>query len=220
MNHSFSCAQHEQNEFSGLGISCPVERFVPLLSIPIKEYVANLMATVQRLELRPGDQILILRTANIHFVEALLSVLLKMVPDLSIDLVTQQAFFPYIRHSQVNAILIPDGPICTELLGDTLAQHSRKKYRLALVPYSNAHGNGYENVILAIRSKYSGKMLGIGSNGRLRIIYRYPRIAWAMQKPLRAAGFIFMLILLAGMALWFKGWLPAKRQLKKICRLR
>lgn len=220
MNQSFSYGQQEQNEFCTLGITCSEEHFVPLLSISIKEYVTNLRATVQRLELKPGDQLLILRTANIHFMEALLSVLLDVVPDINVDLLTQQAFLPYIRHQQVNAILIPDGAISTESLGNTFTQHSLKKYRLALVPYSNAYGDGYENVIIAISSLFPGKMRGIGSNGRLRMIYRYPRIAWAMRKPLRAASFILMLMLLTGMALWFKGWLPAKRRFIKRYRLR
>lgn len=216
MSLSSSVTPKEKNEFSDLGISCPEDRFTSLLSIPINEYAANLRSTVQRLELNSDDHLLILRTANIHFVEALLTMLFEVIPNIRVDLVTQQVFLPYVKHPQVNAILIPDGPMTTETLGNVLAKNLQKKYRLALVPYSNAYGDGYENVVLAVRNIFSGKMRGIGSNGRMRMIYRYPRIAWALRKPLRAAGFILMLILLTGMSLWFKGWLPAKRRLKKI----
>ncbi|MDX9709236.1 MAG: hypothetical protein RBT64_06745 [Trichloromonas sp.] len=216
MSQSSSEVKQEKNEFSALGISCPEERFTSLLAIPIDEYAGNLRSTVKRLELSPDDQLLILRTANIHLVEALLTVLFDEFPNIRVDLVTQQAFLPYIKHPQVNAILVPDGPVTTESLVHILTKDSQKKYRLALVPYSNAYGDGYENVILAVRHVFTGKMRGVGSNGRMRIIYRHPRIAWALRKPLRAAGFILMLILLTGMALWFKGWLPAKRRLKKI----
>lgn len=220
MGRISSAIHQKENEFSSLGISCPEERFVPLLSIPIEEYTANLRTTIQRLELTSDDQLLILRTGNIHFVEALLSVLIEMVPGIRVDLVTQQVFLPYIKHPQVNAILIPDGLIKMGTLDNILEQNLQKKYRLTLVPYSNAHGDGYENVILAVRSIFSGKMRGVGSNGRLRMIHRYPRIAWALRKPLRAAGFTLMVILLVGMALWFKGWLPTIRRLKKICSSR
>ena len=217
MNQTSSVLQQKHYEFSNLGISCPEERFLPLLSIPIKEYEANLRETVKRLKLSPGDQLLMLRTANIHFIEALLSVLFDMAPDISVDLVTQQAFIPYIRHPQVSAIHIPDGPINLQTLSDAPTVRPQKTYRLALVPFSNAHGDGYENVILAARSIFSGKIRGVGSNGRLRMIYRYPRIAWALRKPLRVAGLLAMLLLLTGMVLWFKGWQPMKRRLIKIC---
>ncbi|MDY0268623.1 hypothetical protein [Trichloromonas sp.] len=216
MNQTSSVMKQVQNEFSALGISCSEERFTSLLSIPINEYAGNLRTTVQRLDLSSDDHLLILRTANIHFVEALLTVVFEVFPTIRVDLVTQQAFLPYIKHPQVNAILIPDGPITTESLANILTKDSQKKYLLALVPYSNAYGDGYENVILAVRNSFSGKMRGVGSNGRMRMIYRYPRIAWALRRPLRAAGFALMLILLTGMALWFKGFLPAKRRLKKI----
>lgn len=217
MNQLSSFVPQEQKEFSTLGISCTENRFVPLLSIPIKEYAANLRATIQQLELTPDDRLLILRTANIHLMEAVLSLLFDTIPEIGVDLVTQQVFLPYIRHPQVNAVLISDDQISSESLGKALAQHSLKEYRMVLVPYSNTHGNGYENVILAVRSIFSGKVHGIGSNGCLRIVYRYPRIAWAMRKPLRIAAFFLMLILITGMALWFKGWLPVKRRLKRIC---
>lgn len=216
MQQKISVIRREQNEFSNLGISCTEERFKPLLSIPVEEYASNLREMIERLGLTTGDHILILRTANIHFMEALLTVVFNMVPDIKVDLITQQTFIPHIRHPKINTIIIPDGPINELSLGNVLTQLTLKSYCMALVPYSNAYGDGYENVIMAMRSIFSGKMRGVGSNGRLRMIYRYPRITWALLKPLRIATFSLMFILLTGMALWFKGWLPAKRRLKSM----
>ncbi len=63
------------------------------------------------------------------------------MPDIEIDLITQQVFIPHIKHSQVTPILIPDGPIGEQSLAEALGQHVQNRYQLALLPFSNNGGD-------------------------------------------------------------------------------
>jgi hypothetical protein len=205
-----------QEIFNSLGISCSEEVFRSLLPITIEDYKVNLQRSLAKLELGPSDRILVFRTANVHLVEALLTSLFHAYPSLEVDLVTQKAFLPHIKNKRVNPVLVSDGPMNQDILVSVLKNITAgRRYRSILVPYTNTHGHGYENVHHAVFSCVCGRLVGVGSDGRLLNIHRFERIKKACSIPLRAASFVFMLILLGGMALWFKGFMPATRLFRK-----
>lgn len=211
----------EKSSLQPLEVSCSGQVFRSLIYNSVDEYKNNLRESIALIELTECDRLLVFRTANVHLVEALLSSLFLAVPFIEVDLVTQKVFLPYLKSERVRPLLISDGPITGESLKAVFSECTPdNRYSLALIPYSNARGHGYENVHRAVRRYFSGKLIGIGSNGRLQSIQRHPRIRKVCTMPLRAASFAILITFLAMMAIWFKTIMPATRQLIKSLNLR
>jgi hypothetical protein len=132
-----------------------------------------------------------------------------------VDLVTQKAFIPYIKNKNVIPIIVSDGPITKEKFKAEIVRGKKKRYRYALIPYTNVGGHGYDDVHHAAHNYISGKVFGIGSDGRLQRIRRVPKVKVAYDLSLQAARFALLITLLTGMALWFKAIMPAISQLIK-----
>ena len=212
-SESDSEIQIDQQMFDTLGPpSCTMEIFHGLVALSIPYYVKNLRISISELNFSTDKKLLIFRTANTHLVEALLTALFRENPSIKVDLVVQNSFLPNIKDKNVTPYLIPDGEITKASFSDELiARINNKHYSAVLVPYSNNCGQGYENIHTIVRGFSIEKMYGLGSNGRLYKIQRFPLLKKIVVAPAAIVSFFFMFLLLTGMALWFKVFLPAKR---------
>jgi glycosyltransferase involved in cell wall biosynthesis len=143
------------------------------------------LKTVAGLHLRPGDRILLLRSARMDYVEELIETLLERFQDIVIDLVVQKSFLNRIDDPRVNQIPISDGPIGRMSFDANFYERTKsKKYVLGIIPYSTPLGEEYGNIhkVLGLLPSCS-KMIGIGRNGKSYRLYRLRSFGFRLIPP-------------------------------------
>jgi glycosyltransferase involved in cell wall biosynthesis len=124
-------------------------------------------------ELNAGDRVLLIRCAPLDIVSQLLRELLEVHLGIFVDVLTQEEFASHFTSERVRPIIINDGPMSYESLGnETHAAIQANEYALGIVPYNTDHGGFYANVhALLDRFTTSRRFVGIGADGSLHTMW-------------------------------------------------
>ena len=132
-----------------------------------QSYAENLRRAVQELGLRPGDRVLMLRCAHQRLVAPLLDAVCAAHPEVTIDLLTQEHFLPHLKHPAVQPLVIAEGELELELLGQDVRQTlAARDYRIGLVPFGTRRGENYDNVRALLPSLAPCPFVGVGNDGQ------------------------------------------------------